>query len=110
MRLPKKEQRLGTFQLLEAIPKTFRGCSSPKSIAEALFALSRITRNELQAVTFIGGADAGWLATIAEWLLDLRVTMVKTDGEVIFTNYSDLDNVQVHIIFRDPAEEPSQTL
>ena len=110
MRLPKKEQRLGAFQLLEATPKTFRGCSRPKSIAEALFALSRITRNELQAVTFIGGADAGWLATIAEWLLDLRVTMVKADGDVIFTNHSDLDNVQVHIIFRDPAEEPSQTL
>ncbi|OCL14997.1 hypothetical protein AOQ84DRAFT_279874, partial [Glonium stellatum] len=110
MRLPKGEQRLGAFLGLEATPRSFRGCSDPKSLAEALFALARITRNELQAITFIGGSDTGWLAAVAEWLLDLRVTMVKTDGEVIFMNHNDPDNVQVHIIFRDHDEEPSQTL
>ncbi|KAF1999745.1 hypothetical protein P154DRAFT_213185 [Amniculicola lignicola CBS 123094] len=110
MRLPNPNQRLGVYQRLVDLPKSLRSCSSPKSIADALCALGSITRDELEAVTFIGGADAGWLAAVAEWFFDLRVTMVMDDGEVFYTNHADPDNVQVKIVFQDSVEQPSPSL
>lgn len=62
MNLPNQKQRLGAFQRLEAKPKDVRTASSPKAIAEALFGLAAISRNEMEAMTLIGGTDTGWLA------------------------------------------------
>jgi len=110
MRLPDTNQRLGAFQRFECLLKSLRSCSSPKPIAGCLSALGSITRNELEVVTFIGGADTGWLATIAEWFFGLRVTMVMNDGEVFYTNHVDFDSAQVKIVFRDSADQPSTSL
>lgn len=79
-------------------PKAIRTCSSPKSIAEALFILAQISRNSLQAVTFVGGSDAGWLAAVAEWFLDLRVAIVCTDGNIHYANCAEPDDVQVQVV------------
>ncbi|KAF2463384.1 uncharacterized protein BDR25DRAFT_114406 [Lindgomyces ingoldianus] len=110
MQLPNSNQRLGVYQRFEGLPKALRSCSSPQSIAKCLFALASITRNELEAVTFVGGADAGWLAAVAEWFFELRVTMEKSDGEMFYCNHTDPDSVQVKIVFQDNAEQTSTSL
>lgn len=99
MQLSKEERRLGTYQGFEGLPKAYRGCSSPKSIAEALLALSQISRNEMQSVNLLGGADVGWLAAIADWLLDLRIQIIQQDGEVFYTNCESAKIVQVQVMY-----------
>ncbi len=83
MQLGSDGQRLGAFQRLEAAPQDLRDCSSPKSIAEALFAMAAVSRKEMQAVTLVGGPDTGWLAAVADWVLDLRVTVSDAQGDVV---------------------------
>lgn len=99
MQLNKEEQRLGTYQRVEGLSKDYRSCSSPKSIAEALSALSQISRNEMQSVTLLGGADVGWLAAIADWMLDLRMQIIQPDGEVFYTNCESAKMVQVQVMY-----------
>ncbi|KAF8854431.1 hypothetical protein BDZ45DRAFT_676977 [Acephala macrosclerotiorum] len=99
MQLNKEEQRLGAYRGFESLPTTYRGCSSPKSIAKALLALSQISRNEMQSVTLLGGADVGWLAAMADWLLDLRTQIIQPDGEVFYTNCESAKIVQVQVMY-----------
>jgi hypothetical protein len=110
MRLPNTKQRLGVYQRYEGLPKSLRSCASPKSLADCLSAMGCITRDELDSVTFIGGADTGWLATVAEWFFDLRVTMTMSDGKIFYTNHVNLDEVQVKIIFQDDTVDASASL
>ena len=104
MQLPAGEERLGAYQRLEGLPARLRKCSSPKSIAEALLALSRVSRGELHSITLIGNADVGWLAAIADWLLGLGVIMKKNNGEMFYTNCIE-EMAQVHIIITDQADK-----
>ncbi|KAI9854958.1 MAG: hypothetical protein M1813_000623 [Trichoglossum hirsutum] len=68
------------YEPLQSPEMPRRGCSSPKSLAEALLALAKVTRGEFASVMVIGGADAGWLAAVGEWLFDLSVQVVQADG------------------------------
>lgn len=106
MQQPNREQRLGAYGALEMTPKDYRSCSSPKSIAEALSALAQVSRKAMEKVTIVGGADAGWLGAIAEWLLDLRVTILDTNSEVFHTNVNELEDTQVQIIYSYEQERP----
>jgi hypothetical protein len=99
MQLNKEEQRMGAYRAFEGLPTAYRGCSSPKSIAKALVALSQISRNEMQSATLLGGADVGWLAAIADWLLDLRTQIIQPDGEVFYTNCESAKIVQVQVMY-----------
>lgn len=103
MQLGNEGQRLGAFQRLEATPQDLRDCSSPKSIAEALFAMAAVSRKEMQAVTLVGGPDTGWLAAVAEWVLDFKVSISNSEGEVTYTNCSGPEVAQVQIISRQRA-------
>lgn len=110
MQLQHDEQRLGAFQRSEATPQNLRECSSPKSIAEALVAISAVTRKELQAITLIGGPDAGWLCAVAEWIMDLKVSISNHQGEILYTNVTGPEQVQVQIIFGREATSISHDI
>ena len=110
MQITNDQERLGAYQRLEATPGTLRSCSSPKSIAEALFAISRITRKDLHAITIIGSTDAGWLAAISEWLLDLKMSIIDGNGTVFYTNHGDISNDQVQIIYKRDGEGASTNI
>ena len=99
------QERLGGFNRLDATPTANRRCSSPKSIAEALIGLSTISRKKLHAMTVVGQADAGWLAAVAEWLLDLRVSITDGSGQSLYEN-SRGDDAQLLVIF-GPANATS---
>ena len=99
MQLLKDEHRLGAFQRLAAPPISIRSCSRPGSIAEALSSLARISRGEMQTMTLYGGSDAGWLAALAEWLLDLKVMISNFDGTLYYTN-GDAESIQFNVVMR----------
>lgn len=107
MSLSQQRERLGAFGALEARPSTLRSCSSPRSLAKALFGVARVTREELRAVTIIGGADAGWLAALAEWLFGCTVKVTSDDGFPLYQNVQEGEEVQLHFIFTAPWENAS---
>ena len=108
MNLPNKEQRLGAFQRLEATPKNVRTASSPKAIAEALLGLAAISRDKMEAMTLMGGTDTGWLAAVAEWFLDLKISISLDTGEIIYPTTTILDGVQLQIIYATKEGNASQ--
>ena len=101
------QERLGGHKRIASMPRDARRCSSPKSIAEALIGLSMISRKKLHAMTVVGQADAGWLAAVAEWLLDVRVSMADPSGRILYEN-SRFDDAQLLVIFA-PAEATSNS-
>lgn len=105
MQLANEGQRLGAFQRLEATPQDLRDCSSPKSIAEALIAMAAVSRNEMQSITLVGGPDTGWLAAVAEWVLDLNISISDSQGEVIYTNINGTESAQIEIIYGRQATD-----
>ena len=102
MSLAKGERRLAAYGSLEALPDARRGCSGPKSIAEGLLALAKLSLKKMQSVTFRGGPSTAWLAAVADWFLDLRVSIVSEgDQEILFTNYVGTEDIQVRVVFAE---------
>ena len=120
MQLPKNDHRLGAYHRFDCSPGSVRSCSSPKSIAEALFGLARITRSDMQAVTFIGGNDLGWLAAVAQWFFDLRLVIYLADEQeeelchrncdTVLHQNCELDDAQVKFIFQRAVRNTEQSL
>lgn len=79
-------------------PSTVRSCSTPETIAQALFAMARITRNEIKAITIIGGADAGWLAALGQWLFDCKIKLALMDGTIVYQNVQEESQIQLEFI------------
>lgn len=50
-----------------------RGFAHKAEIAQTLVGLANLSRRQLSQMTVVGGADAGLIAAIADWLLDLDV-------------------------------------
>ncbi|CAF9914427.1 MAG: hypothetical protein GOMPHAMPRED_008158 [Gomphillus americanus] len=109
MQLGNDGQRLGAVQRLEA-PQDLRDCSSPRSIAEALFAMAAVSRKEMEAITLIGGPDTGWLAAVAEWILDLKVSISNSDKEIIYTNIDGPGAAQIQVISRRKAPKSQDVI
>jgi hypothetical protein len=109
MSLSQAPERLGAFNALEASPSALRSCSSPKSVAEVLFAIARVTKGELKAITIVGGADAGWLAALSQWLCDCKVKVTRGDGSVVYQNVQDDEQVQLNFIFRAQEKNVNPT-
>ena len=109
MQLAKGERRLGVVRSLHEnrksrLPDTLRGISAPKAIAEGLAALAKISIGSMESVTIHGGPDAGWLASIAGWLLDLRVViMSEGESQPLYVNVADHENAQVRIVYNSPT-------
>jgi hypothetical protein len=100
MQLAKGERRLGAYGAVEAMPKKRRGCSTPKSIADALTALAMLSNGRMESISLTGGPDAGWLAAIAEWFLDLKVKTVDDQSqETLYRNHADDRDTQVTVTY-----------
>lgn len=106
MQLAKGEQRTFTFRGEDGISKKRRGCSTPKSIADALSALAMLSNGRMEYVSLTGGPDGGWLAAVAEWFLDLKVKIVDNSGlEVLYTNHADDQDTQVTVLYSSQAQQ-----
>lgn len=78
----------------------YRGVAHRTEIAETLLGLAKLSRGVLVQMTVIGGADAGFIATVADWLLDLSVEIRGgKDYETLWKNRSLEEKPQLLIIY-----------
>lgn len=83
-----------------------REISHKSKIAEALLGLAKLSRGVLFQMTLIGGADAGFLAALADWLLGLDVEVKGgKEQETLFRNCSPDKQPQLIIIYDDDAQQ-----
>jgi hypothetical protein len=54
----------------------------------------------MESISLTGGPDAGWLAAIAEWFLDLKVKTVDDQSqETLYRNHADDRDTQVTVTY-----------
>ena len=93
-----------------SIPRSQRRCSSAKSVANALLAIGKVSRGELASITIMGGADAGYLAAIGEWIFDLSIHVKDSKGRLLHDNQIGANIgrlVQLLIVFDDEESRES---
>ena len=95
---------------VEGRPGCDRGVSHKTEIAETLLGLAKLSRGVLVQMTIIGGADAGFIATVADWLLDLSVEIRSgEDYQTLWKNRSLDEASQLLIIYKkDMAKDSMQ--
>ena len=84
-----------------------RSCSSSNSLAQALLGIGKVSTGELESITITGSSDAGWLAAIAEWMLDLRIVIVAFDGTLLHRNYDDTEQAHIRFLIDERNTEDS---
>lgn len=110
MGLANDEPRLSAYRSYVSSPTVTRGCSAPKSIADALVALSKLSLDQMDSVTIRGEPDAGWLGAVAEWFLDLRITIIdESSGATLYMNHTESVETQVRIVYasRTAGDHPT---
>lgn len=78
-----------------------RGHASPEEVAKALLAVADLSRKKLESITVVGAADGGWLAAVAEWMFNLKVVIIGTDGRECYNNCGIHDTVQLTVEFTE---------
>lgn len=63
---------------------SLRCSGSPKDIALVLKEVFEVSAGRLDRLFLSGGADCAWIASVAHWLLDLRVEVQDQDGTIIY--------------------------
>lgn len=90
-----------------------RGVAHQTDIAKTLLGLGRLSNGLLFQMTIIGGADAGFIASIADWLLDLRVEIRGWEDidtqlqETIWKNCSEDQDPQLLVIYQKDVSKNS---
>lgn len=81
-----------------------RNCSSADTLAQALLFIGKISTGKLESITIAGPSDAGWLAAIAEWMLDLRIVISTFGGTLLHANCEDVKQAQIRFIIGERIE------
>jgi hypothetical protein len=71
--------------------------SNADDIAKALHGLFQISRNTLEYIEVVGGANCSFIGAFAHWLLDLTVHVEDDAGTPIHQNTLDREKAQVRI-------------
>ena len=88
--------------------KKSRGVASKADIADTLLGLSKLSRGILHQMTIIGRADAGLIAAIADWLLDLTIEIKDSVNQsTLYKNCEASKNPELLIIFEKDVPETS---
>ena len=74
--------------------------SNADDIAKALQGLFKISRNSLEFIEVVGGANCTFIGAFAHWLLDLTVHVEDEEGTTIHQNSSIREAVQVKVRYR----------
>ena len=69
---------------LTSTRRHLRTNSSPEDVANVLKGLFDISTGVIGMIHISGGADCAWLATVAHWLLGLRVAVQDATGNVVY--------------------------
>ncbi|KAI8952690.1 hypothetical protein F4801DRAFT_539975 [Xylaria longipes] len=63
-----------------------RAASSPKSIAEVLYAVFEASKKNVREVHIAGGCDCAWVGAVAHWLLEILVEIVDVSGVILWAS------------------------
>ncbi len=77
---------------------TISRIASPKSLADALWHLSKVTDGREQQMSVIGGQLISWFAAASDWLFGLRVSIYTADGVKLHANHGD-ESSQLLLIY-----------
>ncbi|KAF2447322.1 hypothetical protein P171DRAFT_430219 [Karstenula rhodostoma CBS 690.94] len=81
---------------------SWRSRSKPQDIAKALVTLGEISRKKTESVIIVGGGDVGFLAAVAEWLFDMKIVILNSDGRTpIYPVSTSGSPAQVRFIYQD---------
>jgi hypothetical protein len=73
-------------------------------IAKVLHKLFKISTGVIQQITVVGSYECAFIAAFSVWALGLRVQVISSSGELIFT--SSLDEFEVQVILRYQHDTP----
>lgn len=93
------------FMSLDDAGHTARGLSSPDTMARALLGIGEVSLGKYEAITICGPSDLGWLAAIAEWMLDLRISISTLDGKLLHQNFEGAKHAQVRFLLSTHIEK-----
>ena len=80
-------------------------CADPKQVARALEGLARISSGLMKSMVLIGSSECGFVAAVAQWLLDLHVVVQNAAGNIVYPSVgADIDNYQLMIIYSEDPE------
>jgi hypothetical protein len=69
------------------------------ALAGALLELAKVSNGTTRSVTFEGGADCGWIAAVAQWLLGLRVEIFDAaSGDCLYSTSSSGGETESQVI------------
>ena len=78
--------------------------SEPRFIANALNKLIAISNGSLERVQFLGGADCGWLAAFAIWLLDLPAVVQDGAGRVRYRSHPESTDPKILVTYDNESD------
>lgn len=89
--------------------RPFHKPTTAKALAGALRELSKLSRGDLRSVTFQGGVDCGWLAAVAEWLLSLKIEIIDSAGNRLYSSssnnglYAQVTIIPCYVVAAEPG-------
>ena len=92
------------FMSLHDAGRTARGLSSPDTMAHALLGIGKVSLGQSEAIRISGPSDLGWLAAIAEWMLDLRISISDPQGKILHQNCEGANHAQVYFLLSTNPE------
>ena len=98
---------LHTISKLFYPPNQSEACcrAHPKDIANAISGLIAVSNGSQETMQLLGGADAGWIAAFAIWMLDLPVQIKTPSGEILYSSCrEDWREPRLTVIRGDPSK------
>lgn len=75
-------------------------CGDPTQVAKALEGLAKISSGIMKSMVLTGVSECGFVAAIAQWLLDLKVVVQDADGDTVYPSTgSDAHDYQLLVIY-----------
>ena len=83
--------------------------SSSETMAKAFVELAQIAQTPESSITIEGGKDVGFLAAVAEWLLDMSIVITDGSGTILYPNHKLESPIKARFILVDRYSKSSQT-
>ena len=82
---------------------------SSERMAKAFVKLAQIAQTPESSIIIEGGKDVGFLAAVAEWLLDMNIVINDSSGAILYSNHELERPIQAYFVLVDRYSESSQS-
>ncbi|CAN9448340.1 unnamed protein product, partial [Alternaria alternata] len=78
----------------------------PADLAKVLLSIGQIVQGNLHAISVQGGCCCSWIAAWGDFVLDLRVLVRDTNGNIVFANFNTMEaSAQISVTFVDETPD-----